>query len=146
MRWLNSKFLLVPGMVLLSCVAALAQGRTYENFGRTPTPEELKVMDMSIGPEGKELPEGSGTAKIGAPIFAAKCAVCHGPTAEESKLTYARLVGGQGSLTTDDPVITPGVSGRMQRRYGTLSAAPCRNIRLRRCQRTTYGPCIRSRA
>jgi hypothetical protein len=87
---------------------AKTQARAHENLGRTPTPEEIKAMDLSIGPEGKELPEGSGTAKIGAPIFAAKCAVCHGPTAEESKLTYARLVGGQGSLTTEDPIMTPG--------------------------------------
>jgi S-disulfanyl-L-cysteine oxidoreductase SoxD len=114
MQYLNCKFLLVPVMVLMAWVAtaprvaAQAQGRVYENLGRIPTEEEIKGMDISIGPEGKGLPEGSGTAKQGAVIFAQKCQMCHGPTAEESKLTYARLVGGQGSLTTDDPIMTPG--------------------------------------
>lgn len=114
MRCLNIKFLLVPAMLLLAYIAAApkvqaqAQARAVDSLGRTPTPEEIKSMDISIGPEGKELPEGSGTAKKGAVLFAAKCQMCHGPTGEESKLTYARLVGGQGSLSTDDPVMTPG--------------------------------------
>jgi cytochrome c len=34
----------------------------------------------SIGPAGKELPPGSGTAKDGAQVYADKCAACHGDT------------------------------------------------------------------
>ena len=100
--------LLVPVVVLLGCGAALAQKPEYRGVGATPTPEQLRAWDITIGPSGKELPPGKGTAKEGGVLFAQKCSVCHGPTGEESKLTYARLVGGIGSLTTDDPVITPG--------------------------------------
>ena len=35
-----------------------------------------------LGPEGKELPPGHGTAKEGAEIFAKRCAVCHGQNGE----------------------------------------------------------------
>ena len=93
--------LLVPVVVLLAGVAALAQAPDYNSgIGRAATPEELKARDLAIGPAGKELPPGHGTAKEGVPIFAAKCAVCHGPNGEEAKFAFGRLVGGRGSLTT----------------------------------------------
>jgi mono/diheme cytochrome c family protein len=57
---------------------ALAQSPTY-GVGRTPTAEELRRMDISIGPTGEELPPGRGTAKEGAQVFAQKaCIACHG--------------------------------------------------------------------
>ena len=59
-------------------VSALAQGPTY-GVGRTPTPEEIRALDISIGPTGEELPPGKGTAKEGAQVYRAKgCAGCHG--------------------------------------------------------------------
>ena len=64
------------------CVAdgrpALAQSATY-GVGRTPTAEEIRALDISIGPTGEELPPGHGTAKEGAQLYRAKgCAGCHG--------------------------------------------------------------------
>lgn len=64
-------------LILDACVPGLAQ-RTY-NLGSTPPPEEIKDLDHVVGPAGKELPPGSGTAKEGAPLFAQRCAGCHGP-------------------------------------------------------------------
>ena len=59
--------------------SVLAQGPTY-GLGRTPSAEELRALDISIGPTGEELPPGSGTAKEGALLYRAKgCAGCHGP-------------------------------------------------------------------
>jgi cytochrome c len=43
-------------------------------------------------PDGSGLPPGSGTPQQGAKIFAAKCALCHGPEAKGG--TNAALVGG----------------------------------------------------
>jgi S-disulfanyl-L-cysteine oxidoreductase SoxD len=108
MRSLNYKFLLVPAMVLMPWVVALAQKTEFGGVGRVATQEEVKAWDITISPSGKELPVGSGTAKEGGQLFAEKCILCHGPTAEESKLTFGRLVGGIGTLTTDEPIITPG--------------------------------------
>src|ERR1039457_312689 len=87
MRYGKSK-LLLPLMALagnLACVAAFGQAPAY-NLGRTPSEEDLRAFDVSIAPDGKGLPPGSGTAKEGAKIFAQKCARCHGPTGKETGL------------------------------------------------------------
>ena len=59
-------------------IPAFAQSPTY-GVGRTPTAEEIRRMDISIGPTGEELPPGRGTAKEGAQVYAQKaCIACHG--------------------------------------------------------------------
>jgi len=87
------------GIVLLTATASLAQTPSYTNVGRAPTKEEIQAWDISAGPDGKGLPPGQGSAKDGAPIFAAKCAVCHGPAGEGAKIG-PRLVGGTADLET----------------------------------------------
>ena len=70
-------------LVALMGASALAQGPTY-GIGRTPTAEEIRALDISIGPTGDELPEGRGTAKEGALLYRTKgCAGCHGATGLE---------------------------------------------------------------
>src|SRR5271170_2239635 len=68
---------LLPALILCACGATWAQSSTY-GVGRTPTPEEIRAEDITISPDGKNLPPGKGTAKEGAAIYAQKCAVCHG--------------------------------------------------------------------
>jgi hypothetical protein len=97
---------LLPVVALLACSTAMAQLPTYK-MGRAPTEEELRRGNEIVGSDGKELPPGSGTAKEGEAIFAAKCAVCHGAKGE-GKFPYARLVGGVGSLNTPKPIKTVG--------------------------------------
>src|SRR5262245_33127145 len=59
---------------------AIAQSPTY-GVGRTPTAEELRRMDISISPEGDELPPGRGSAREGAVVYVQKaCVGCHGVT------------------------------------------------------------------
>jgi S-disulfanyl-L-cysteine oxidoreductase SoxD len=68
---------------LLMGVPALAQGPTY-GIGRTPTAEEIRALDISIGPTGEELPPGRGTVKEGTQLYRTKgCAGCHGATGVE---------------------------------------------------------------
>ena len=70
-------------LVLFMGVSAQAQSRTY-GVGRTPTAEERRAWDISIGPTGEELPPGRGTAKEGAQVYRTKgCAGCHGATGIE---------------------------------------------------------------
>ena len=65
-------------ILLLLGSPAFAQSPTY-GVGRTPTAEEIRRMDISIGPTGEELPPGRGTAKEGALVFEHKgCMACHG--------------------------------------------------------------------
>jgi cytochrome c len=66
--------------VLLLGGTAWAQSPTY-GVGRAPTAEEIRALDISIGPMGEELPAGRGTAKEGAQLYRSKgCAGCHGAT------------------------------------------------------------------
>jgi cytochrome c len=63
-------------IALLLAAPALAQ--TY-GVGRPTTPEELRRLDISIGPTGDELPAGRGTVKEGETLFQRKgCVGCHG--------------------------------------------------------------------
>src|SRR5258706_14982494 len=79
MGWLRPVAILLPTIVLLVGSPASAQSPTY-GVGRTPTAEDLRRMDISIGAAGEELPPGRGTAKEGALIFEQKaCIACHGP-------------------------------------------------------------------
>jgi mono/diheme cytochrome c family protein len=67
---------LLLGSLLVS--PAIAQSPTY-GVGRTPTAEELRRMDISIGPTGEELPPGRGSAKEGLQVYTQKaCISCHG--------------------------------------------------------------------
>jgi mono/diheme cytochrome c family protein len=66
-------------IILAACNAGWAQLPNY-GVGRTPAAEEIRAWDISVSPTGKELPAGQGTAKEGAPLYAEKCAACHGAT------------------------------------------------------------------
>ena len=56
--------------------AALAQERS--GLGKPVSEADLALWDISVGPDGKGLPPGSGTAAQGAAIYAQKCEACHG--------------------------------------------------------------------
>lgn len=76
-------FAFVLPVLLIGGATALAQGPAF-GIGRTPSPEEIKARDISIGPIGEELPPGKGTAKEGAQLYRTKgCAACHGATGLE---------------------------------------------------------------
>lgn len=100
--------------LLLATTASPAQSPSYQ-LGRTPTADEIRSWDIAVGPEGRELPPGSGTAREGAKLYERRCARCHGP-AEPHGLVYfdpnerpgAPLVGGQGTLQSKNPVKTVG--------------------------------------
>lgn len=74
----------------LACGAAAAQP---PGLGAKITEADVAAWDISILPDGTGLPAGSGTAAQGAPIFAAKCAMCHGEGAKGTPAASA-LVGG----------------------------------------------------
>lgn len=66
-------------------------------FGRSATSREIAALDISIRPDGKGLPPGSGTVREGKAIYQLKCAACHGKTGVEGP--QARLVGPMGDTT-----------------------------------------------
>ena len=79
---------LLPVMILAVPVAALTQSqpRLYPNLGTPLSQAEIQSFDRMIGPEGKELPAGRGTAKEGAETYAKRCEICHGKNGENGLL------------------------------------------------------------
>jgi S-disulfanyl-L-cysteine oxidoreductase SoxD len=76
------------------------------DFGRRATPEEIKLWDIDVRPDGKGLPEGSGSVEHGKSVFEENCSGCHGE--EGVGGIKDRLVGGQGTLASGMPVKTVG--------------------------------------
>lgn len=95
--------LAAAGGVLVAS-AALAAAVPSPNLGKPVTAAEIAAIDISIPPDGRGLPLGSGTVEQGAAIFAAKCQVCHGAGGVGGP--NDRLTGGVGSLTSARPVKT----------------------------------------
>ena len=82
--------LLIGGATVLAQSATplradASSGQAY-GVGRTPTAEEIRAWDISIGPTGEELPQGRGTVREGAQLYRTKgCAGCHGASAIDGK-------------------------------------------------------------
>ncbi len=95
------------GLVALWTLPVVAdEGEGVYHIGRQATGAEIQAWNIDISPTGEGLPPGQGTVSRGAAVYAATCAVCHGATGTEGPMT--KLVGGQGTLTTNHPVKTVG--------------------------------------
>ncbi len=51
-------------------------------LGRAPGRDEISAWDLDVNPDGVGLPSGRASALEGAPVYAAKCASCHGSKGE----------------------------------------------------------------
>jgi S-disulfanyl-L-cysteine oxidoreductase SoxD len=91
------------GVIFVGSLAS--SGHAYD-FGRTATREEVKLWDIDVRPDGKGLPDGSGTAAHGKAVYEQNCEACHGPNGQGG--IKDRLVGGQGTLASDMPIKTVG--------------------------------------
>ncbi len=65
--------------------AGTAAAADLPGLGKPVSEADLALWDMSIGPDGKGLPPGSGTAAQGAAIYAQKCEACHGKEGQGGK-------------------------------------------------------------
>ena len=82
-----------------------AQSPNYR-VGRAPSDADLRALGVTVAPDGKGLPEGSGTAMEGRALFAQRCAKCHGEKGEGD--VGPALMGGRGTLATAKPRKTVG--------------------------------------
>ena len=71
------------------------------NLGQPISHAELAAWDINVLPDGTGLPKGSGTAAQGAPIYAQKCAACHGEQGKGG--ISAALVGAPPMKSMDSP-------------------------------------------
>ena len=92
--------------LLLAAPAAQAESPNLgPNLGRPATPAEVAGWDISIAPDGKTLPKGSGSVPQGAAVFARACEACHGAAGSGGPIQIP-LVGGVGTLASAKPVRT----------------------------------------
>jgi len=101
-------------LIAFFCVAALpafaasssvdAAKTAGPHFGVAADPGLMKAWNISIPPDGSNLPPGKGSVSEGEAIYADKCQMCHN---EQGKGQPAdRLTGGIGSLATQQPIKT----------------------------------------
>src|SRR5437763_3352049 len=99
---------LLLSMMAAAGVAVSAQSPTF-GVGRAATAEEIRAWDISIRPDGQELPPGHGTAKDGAPLYVQKgCAGCHGRSG--SGANAPTLIKSGGTMKSNVPCLAPCVN------------------------------------
>ncbi len=101
--------MLKSSLIMVSCLlmgtAQVASAQTY-GLGREATEAEVAASDRTIGPEGRELPAGSGTVSEGAQVYEVRCKECHGDQGIGGD--HAALVGNPGQLKQAPPIKTVG--------------------------------------
>jgi mono/diheme cytochrome c family protein len=74
-------------LLVVSAALAFASGAAAEtpNLGQSITEADLALWDISVGPDGVGLPQGSGTPAQGKAVYEQKCELCHGKEASGGK-------------------------------------------------------------
>mgnify|MGYP001555180090 CR=1 FL=1 len=123
-RWVEA-LILVAG---LASAAGFADADNYPGIGREATPAEVAAWDIDVRADFLGLPEGSGSVSLGAEIFSAKCAHCHGGAGELSGGTImAPLIGGTSASDIEEGQVkalldTPPVPRTLFMKLATLSS------------------------
>jgi cytochrome c len=91
------KTLLAASLVLT--FGAVAVAAETPKLGKPITEADIAAWDIAAMPDGTGLPPGSGTAVQGAPIYAQKCASCHGEGGKGGAGPGAGPLAGGGPLT-----------------------------------------------
>ncbi len=95
-------------VMLLLSLTANAESPGYFGYGKAATPAEIAGWNIDArGTDGAGLPDGKGTVDHGAEVFIQQCAPCHG-TFGEGEGRYPKLIGGEGTFTSERPEPTVG--------------------------------------
>jgi len=90
---------LAAGLLWLAFAATMAVAADSPHLGKPITDADIKPWDITVLPDGTNLPPGSGTAAQGAKLYVDKgCSLCHGPNGKGGP--NPTLVGNP-SLTAD---------------------------------------------
>jgi S-disulfanyl-L-cysteine oxidoreductase SoxD len=71
----------------VAATLAFVSGAAAEtpNLGQSITEADLALWDISVGPDGVGLPQGSGTPAQDKAVYEQKCELCHGKEASGGK-------------------------------------------------------------
>ena len=86
-------------------MAGAAMAADQPGLGKPVSEADLALWDISIGPDGKGLPPGSGTPAQGAVVFAQKCEACHGKDGQGG--TNATLINPPGKSDRNMALYVP---------------------------------------
>lgn len=79
-----------------------ADGEVAPADDRAPSADTVaRSLPPTVYPDGRGLPEGSGSARAGAGIYRARCAGCHGANGEGGRAV--ELVGDRATRASDYP-------------------------------------------
>lgn len=87
---------------LLAAPTGGSSGEPGVNLGTPVTEAELRARSITIFPDGRGLPPGSGSVGDGAEFYRTRCGSCHGQTGTEGPAS--RLAGSDGWLSFSDPL------------------------------------------
>ncbi len=88
--------------VLLLGLPVLAAAEPVPDLGRDLAAEQIAPYAITVFPDGRGLPAGSGTVAEGLDLYEGACASCHGEAGVEGPA--ARLVGDDGFIGLGDPL------------------------------------------
>lgn len=91
----------LAGLCLVWAGAASA-GAPVVGLGAPLSDAELARYDITVFPDGRNLPHGRGSVAEGRIIYREQCAACHGEKGIEGPAT--RLAGSDGLFGWDDPL------------------------------------------
>lgn len=98
-----SRLILFLAVLVLPGIApAIAADTASPALGTPLSQNEIDRWSITIFPDGRNLPAGSGTARDGATLYNDTCAACHGPGGKEGPAS--RLVGSDGFFSFSDPL------------------------------------------
>jgi S-disulfanyl-L-cysteine oxidoreductase SoxD len=99
-------------LVATDCASAQGYPATF-SFGAPASAADIAAVAIAIGSDGKGLPAGKGDYAAGKRVYEASCIACHGDKLQGvaglkdmPAGAALRLIGGRGTLTTKDPVMT----------------------------------------
>jgi cytochrome c len=94
----------VIAVLILAASAASAATPAPPKLGRPATPDEIARIDISIPPDGKGLPAGSGSVSQGAAVFAQSEALL--ARAVRARRAATGSPAASAALASDNPIKT----------------------------------------
>tara|TARA_R110002110_G_scaffold34834_8_gene118171 strand:+ start:487 stop:1071 length:585 start_codon:yes stop_codon:yes gene_type:complete len=94
--------LFLAALALPGIASATAADTPSPALGTPLSQSEIDRWSITIFPDGRNLPAGSGNARDGAALYNSKCAACHGVSGKEGPAS--RLVGSDGFFSFKDPL------------------------------------------
>ncbi len=93
--------------LLSSSLSAEDKAAGHYGYGKMATAAEIAGWDIDIRPDGRGLPDASGSVEDGEMLYEDICASCHGSFGEGVG-RYPVLAGGEGTLSESRPEKTVG--------------------------------------